>query len=100
MPHMDAETGKPVLRNPFKDRMMRMEYEAAIRAYDVKHKSLFLSNGDRRTVGHYGSAFATYFWKGYDGVIPGNGRWDAASKRMIAYALWCAGRDVKQRDAR
>jgi hypothetical protein len=38
------------------------------------------------------------FWIGHDGI--GADKWDAPSRRMVAYAYWCAGRDVRNREGR
>lgn len=82
--------------NPFRNKMMRGCYDGAIKTYEANHRNLFLSDGRRRYQGCYGSSFATYFWKGYDGLADGLTRWDRSSKNTTGYAVWCAGRDVRR----
>jgi len=78
--------------NPFRDSYMRSQYDAAMRAYQLKHRDLF-TNGSRRTPGGYGSSFAQCFWNGFDGVTAGvwNYAGDAPSRRTIGYAFYRAG---------
>lgn len=76
-----------LVRNPFKTKFMRANYEAAVKTYDTKHRNFIYPSG-RRCIG---SAWATHFWRGFDGV---ERNWDAASKQSSAYAMWCAGRDI------
>lgn len=78
-------------RNPFRDRMMRDVYDNAVQAFDEKRRLLFFPDGSRCL----GNGFASFFWRGYDGVTPG--QWDRASKRMLGYAAWRAGRDIAAR---
>lgn len=76
------------VRNPFKSEFMRANYDAAIKTYDDMHPSFIYENG-RRCLG---STWAGNFWRGFDGI---ERNWDAASKQSAAYAMWCAGRDIK-----
>ena|SRR3974390_2853654 len=80
------DTGQP--RNPFRDRTMRKEYAAAVLMWRQKHKNFFLANGDR----HQGNNFAGFFWRGWDNLMAA--QWDRASKQIIGYAYWRAGRDL------
>lgn len=88
------------MANPFRNKTMRALYDDVIAAHASGSKTLFLSNGERRRVGCYGSSIATSFWRGYDGVIPGGRAWDRHSRDTIAYALWCAGRDVAKAEGK
>lgn len=81
------------MKNPFRDRTMRREYDAAVRAYESKHQDLFVK-GERRTPGGYGSSFASFFWNGFDGKTKGVACMsDRASRSMIGYAYYRAGKD-------
>jgi len=86
------------MSNPFRDKTMRREYDSAVRAYRTRSSAVgafFDKEGARRPPG---STFATFFWHGYDGVSPG--RWDAASRKMVCYAYWRAGRDMARESAK
>ncbi len=79
--------------NRFRDHTMRQQYDAAVRAFETKHRDLFV-NGTRRTVGGYGSSFASAFWHGYDGDTKGVACMsDKASRSTLAYAYYRAGQD-------
>ncbi len=78
-----------LVRNPFKTKFMHENYAAAVKTYDDKHPSFIYANGKRCV----GSAWAGSFWRGFDGV---QRNWDRASKQSAAYAMWCAGRDIKK----
>lgn len=83
------------MANPFKNPTLRKEYEAAVHAYKTRHRNLFVDGKRRGKDGiDYGSGFAEFFWKGYDGIVPLGLGWDRASKQWAAYAHWCAGRDI------
>lgn len=77
-----------LVRNPFKTKFMRDNYAAAVRTYDAKNRSFIYPN-DRRCIGN---GWATHFWRGFDGI---SRNWDHASKQTVAYAMWCAGRDIR-----
>lgn len=79
-----------MVRNPFRDPGMRTHYEGAIRAFEAG--SLGAAGGVRQR----GNGGASAFWQGYDGI--GADQWDAASKKMIVYAYWRAGRDIRARE--
>lgn len=80
--------------NKFRDKMMRSQYDAAMKAYQARHPNLFLRNGERRQNPNYGSSFAQSFWMGFDGIAPGAGYIDKASRATVAYAYWRAGQDA------
>jgi hypothetical protein len=80
--------------NRFRDPTMRQQYDAAVRAYRMKHRDLFDANGNRRTPG---SSFASFFWRGYDGECAA--RWDRTGRATLSYAYWRAGQDCKQEAA-
>jgi hypothetical protein len=82
------------MRNPFRDKMMRKLYDEAIRAHDTQNKNFFHPSGRR----NLGNSMSGMFWRGHDGI--GADKWDAPSRRMVAYAYWCAGRDVRNREGR
>jgi len=82
--------------NRFRDPSMRQNYDAAVRAFETKHRDLFV-NGERRRplIGlggakgaGYGSSFAEWFWKGYDGA-----RLMQGSEKLVGYAFYRAGMD-------
>jgi hypothetical protein len=78
--------------NRFRDRTLRKEYDAAMHAHATRHRDLFRPDGSRNT----GSTFASYFWKGFDG-IQGRGLVnfkDRAARETLAYAYWRAGQDA------
>ncbi len=77
-----------LVRNPFRTKFMRANYEAAIKTYDEMHRNFIYPSG-RRCLGN---AWATNFWRGFDGL---SRNWDKASKQTASYAMWRAGRDVK-----
>lgn len=79
------------MTNRFKDRTLRKEYDAAAFAFQTKHRNLFYPDGSRC----YGSSFASFFWRGFDGICMG--KWDRASKKILAYAYWRAGQDAARR---
>lgn len=77
-----------LVRNPFRTDWMRANYDVAVGCFAQKHKSFFHPNGERCI----GNSWATRFWRGFDGI---GGNWDAESKRSAAYAMHCAGRDIR-----
>jgi hypothetical protein len=76
--------------NRFRDPTMRREYDAAVRAWEIKHKDLF-----RRDAQFVGSSFADAFWAGFNDApqVGRNNYKDAESRKMICYAYFRAGRD-------
>ena len=82
-------------RNPFRDRTMRQNYDAAVKVYRMRHRDLFIpQTGERRRSGNYGSTFARCFWHGFDDVATPGERQDRAWRQTIGYAFWRAGRDL------
>jgi hypothetical protein len=84
------------VRNPFKNPIMRREFDSAVKAFEIKHRDLFV-NGERRTEGRYGSSFASFFWHGYDGKTKGVAAMsNQASRAMIGYAYYRAGQLIRR----
>ncbi|MCV9964474.1 hypothetical protein OIU34_21525 [Pararhizobium sp. BT-229] len=80
-----------LVRNPFRNDIMRRQFDAAVSTYDTKHRDFIYPNG-RRCVG---SAWATNFWRGFEGMAADRWKKDAAARQTPAYACWCAGRDIR-----
>lgn len=83
------------VRNPFKDTTMRREFDASVRAYNMKHANLFRKDGTQAN----GSSFASFFWKGFNGTNFGAGFTDRASRQMIGYAYYRAGQLIRKATA-
>lgn len=83
-----------MMGNPFRNKTMRGIYDDAIKQYETRHRNWFHPSGNR----NLGNSASGYFWKGYDGVWSEPHRWDAASRKLVTYAYWCAGRDVRARE--
>ncbi len=75
--------------NRFRDPVMRNAYDEAIAAHQRTSRVLFVEGRP-----HRGNGVAGPFWRGYSGEQ--EGRWDAASRKTLSYAYWCAGRDIRQ----
>lgn len=80
------------MRNPFRAAIMRAQFDGLVRAYDTKHRDLITADGLRNR----GNGAAGPFWLGYDGLA--RERWNAASRKMIAWACYRAGEAVRQRE--
>lgn len=80
------------LTNPFREKMMRSQWEAAVLGYSTQHRNFFHASGARCQ----GNSFANAFWAGFDGMTTGRGNYDRASRRTIAYAYYRAGQDVRR----
>lgn len=78
------------MRNPFYNAVMRRAYAEAAHAYATRHRTLFLDDGTPTR----GNGVAGPFWNGFNGLQVG--QWDSASRKMLAYAYWRAGRDAAQ----
>lgn len=76
--------------NRFRDPTMRREYDATVAMFRQEHRNLFVDGKP-----HRGSTLAGQFWHGFNGTSLGAGFTDRASKKMIAYAYWSAGRDMR-----
>ena len=74
--------------NRFRDKVMRTAYDSTVQHHEIKHAVLFHKDGTPNT----GNGIGGPFWRGFRGEQAN--MWDAASKQTIAYAYWCAGRDV------
>lgn len=81
---------RDLVRNPFRDKFMVEQFQAAILTYDTKHKNLMYPSG-RRCIGN---AWATNFWRGFEGM--GREQWarDTVSRKTPAYAFWRAGVEI------
>lgn len=79
------------IRNPFRQRMRRRHFDVVVRAYQNRHPDIIRPSGARCL----GNSIAGYFWRGYDNSIPERA-WDAASKEMMAYVSYAAGRAVAE----
>lgn len=82
------------IRNPFRDRTMRMAFDDCVRMHGSRHRNLFTPDGRQ----YRGNSIASMFWRGYENVTLGE--WDAESKRMMAYAHWRAGRAIAEEESR
>lgn len=83
--------------NPFRDRTMRAQFDAAVTAYCVQHRDLF--HEGRQFIG---SSFASYFWAGFR-QTPQVGRFnfkDATARKTISYAYFRAGQLIHKEELR
>lgn len=78
------------MSNRFRDPTMRREYDAVVEMFHQEHRNLFHQGTPTR-----GSSLAGQFWHGFNGTSLGAGFTDRASKEMLAYAYWRAGRDMR-----
>lgn len=79
--------------NRFRDPYMREQYDVAVWHYQNRHRNLFAPDGQPRI----GSSFAEFFWRGFNGIKPGAGFTDRASRSMVGYAYYRAGQDCAKR---
>lgn len=77
-----------IVRNPFKTKFMRINYDAVVSGYDRMHRNFIYPSGARCI----GNALAVAFWRGFDDISQ---NWDAHSRQTPVYAAWRAGRDIK-----
>ncbi|MBY3155373.1 hypothetical protein HFO56_23905 [Rhizobium laguerreae] len=82
---------RDLVRNPFRNKMMKQQYDAAVLTYDTKHKDFIYATG-RRCLGN---AWAGAFWRGFDGLLDDRWKKDAGSRQTPGYACWRAGKDIK-----
>ena len=85
----------PNIKNPFRNDVMRKQFDLMVSAHDTKHRDLFLPNGDQRR----GSSIANAFWDGHKNETRSLFCRDASIRNTPAYACWKAGRSVALRDA-
>ncbi len=78
------------MTNPFRDKYKRANYDGVLRLYAMRHRDLFRPDGSRNT-----GSFYRDFWKGYDGALD-HLNWDRASKDMLAYVYYRAGKNTAQ----
>jgi hypothetical protein len=67
---------------------MRKAFEDLVSAYTERRKVLFLRDGTPNK----GNSPANVFWMGFKGQNVGDGFADRASREMLAYAHWRAGK--------
>lgn len=83
------------MRNPFKNKARRESYDAVLKMYQDRHKTLFAKDGSR----NYGNSFAAHFWLGYDGKTRGQANYsDRASRETGGYVFYRAGQDIAARE--
>jgi hypothetical protein len=80
-----------LVRNPFRNKIMKQQYDAAVLTYDTKHKAFIYVTG-RRCLGN---AWAGAFWRGFDGLFDDRWKKDAGSRQTPGYACWRAGKDIR-----
>jgi hypothetical protein len=88
---VEAVKVPPVKGNPFRNPILRKQYDGMFYVFSIKHRDLFRPDGTP----HRGNSWATNFWRGYEGKDDPK-RWDRASRQTPAWACWCAGRDVRK----
>lgn len=93
----DGPTGVGLLytkpRNPFRNEMLKRQFDAVLKVYDDRHTDLVRVDRDGRYRRHLGNAWATQFWRGFDGH---HLNWDADSRQSSGYAYWKAGFLLRQ----
>jgi hypothetical protein len=77
--------------NPFRNAVLRKQYDALVHLYAIKHRDLVRADGKP----HRGNSWATNFWRGYEGKDDAS-RWDRASRQTPAWACWRAGHDIRK----
>lgn len=78
-----------LMKPPFRNALLANAYTKMVDAYERDDAGLFNPEGNPRKWG----SMATHFWNGYHGLRPE--QWDRASKQMIVYAAYRAGKDVR-----
>ncbi|MAM41231.1 MAG: hypothetical protein CL949_22620 [Erythrobacter sp.] len=77
-----------LVRNPFRSKYMRGNFDAAVATYDSRHKDFIHPSGIRCV----GNAWATHFWRGFDGIQSDY----SGIKDSAAYAFYRAGQAVAE----
>lgn len=77
-----------LVRNPFRSKFMKQNFDAAIATYDKRHRNFIHVSGHRCT----GNSWATNFWRGYDLIELDY----SGSKDTAAYAMYRAGQEVRR----
>lgn len=83
-----------VLRNPFKNKILRSQYDAIIKAFNIRHKDLIRKDREGNFFQSTGNSWAQDFWTGYNGMRTREsfkGSYDTS-----AYACWRAGNDIRK----
>lgn len=85
----------PLIRNPFKNKILHGQFAACLKCFDARHKDLIGTDWrDGRFYQHRGNAWAHHFWMGYNGA---RGRKHyQGSYDTPAYACWRAGYEIRK----
>lgn len=75
-------------RNPFRNVLMRSNFDSCIQMFEKKHSNLFGKDG----LPSRNNGIASVFWKGYYKTMWGRGFDTPDSRNSIAYPMWLAGR--------
>lgn len=85
----------PLLRNPFRNKILNRNFAACLECFDTRHKDLIATDWrDGRLYQHRGNAWAHHFWIGYNGTRDRDhyrGSYDTP-----AYACWRAGYEIRK----
>ena len=82
------------MRNPFKNRDRRAEFDAVVRCYEKKDRALFAQlNGE--ILGRSGNSWSSAFWAGYDGMTRGV---RVPGRDAISYPWYVAGVAIRERE--
>ena len=77
----------------FRSPDMLRTYASCVDAFNGKHGTLFTKG----MTPNISNSLGAYFWQGFDGVATNRmslaSRWDAASRKTLAYAAYRAGSD-------
>lgn len=83
------------IKNPFKEVVLRNQWAACVKCFDERHKDLVrIDRRDGRTYQSRGNAWATHFWRGFNGAC--RREHYMGSYDTLAYACWVAGRDISR----
>lgn len=85
------------MRNPFRQPLLRKQFDACVTCYDNFHRDIRPAPGQRCR----GNSIATMFWRGFDNVATGMRapNWPKGGDGSFAYAAFRAGQEVAKRDA-
>lgn len=73
--------------NPFRQPLMHDAYARAVSEFHSRAPIFFTPSGSPAP-----NSIANFFWRGYRGKTTEN--WNRANKNTVAYAHYCAGRDI------
>lgn len=74
------------IRNPFKDKTLQKAFDGAVKGFEIRHKTLFASNGQP----HRLNGYASPFWRGYYGEVM------MVAKGTQAHAMYRAGQACRR----